>query len=145
MNWKIEVNRMNAAAYRFPKGWSTREEIAEQVECLPERVREVLNPGIKAGTIECRDFKVWEDGRFVRRTGYRKVRQMAAEMAAATGPKVAPKAAEPTAGMPVISRKRGTKGKIMSVKGDRMVIDWETTGPKECSMSAFRKKDIRLA
>jgi hypothetical protein len=140
MNWKAEVNRMNVSAYAWPKGWSTRDEIAEQVECSPERVREVLNPGIKAGTIEFRDFKVWEDGRFVRRTGYRKVSQ-----AAASAPKVAPQAMEPKAGMPVVSRKRGTKGKIVSVKGDRMVIEWETTGRKECSMSAFRKKDIRLA
>lgn len=136
MNWKTEVNRMNAAAYAWPRGWSTREEIAEQVECSPERVREVLNPGIKAGTIECRDFKVWEDGRFVRRTGYRKVKAPEA-----SGAK---ESSAPKAGMAVVSRKRGTQGKIVSVKGERLVIDWESTGRKECSMSAFRKKDIRL-
>lgn len=126
---------MNTAAYSWPKGWSSREEIAEQLECSPERVREVLNPGIKAGTIECKDFKIWEDGRFVRRTGYRK-------MTAAVPEKVA---SVPKAGMSVVSRKRGTRGKIVEVKGDKMVIEWESTGRKVCSMSALRKKDIRLA
>lgn len=128
---------MNAAAYSWPKGWSSREEIAEQLECSPERVREVLNPGIKAGTIESKDFKIWEDGRFVRRTGYRKV--------PASAPAPSEKeAAAPKPGMNVMSRKRGTRGKIVEVKGQKMVIEWETTGRKVCSMSALRKKDIRL-
>lgn len=73
MNWKNEVNRINKAAYCWPKGWSTREEIAEQLECSPDRVREVLAPGIKSGDIEVKDFQVWEDGRKIRKTGYRKV------------------------------------------------------------------------
>lgn len=138
MNWKSEVNKMNTAAYSWPKGWSSREEIAEQLECSPERVREVLNPGIKAGTIECKDFKIWEDGRFVRRTGYRKVALVATEKEAE-----APQA--PKAGMSVVSRKRGTRGKIIEVKGQKMVIEWESSaGRKVCSMSALRKKDIRL-
>lgn len=137
MNWKTEVNKMNAAAYSWPKGWSSREEIAEQLECSPERVREVLNPGIKAGTIECKDFKIWEDGRFVRRTGYRKVAAAVAERKEDV--------TAVRAGMNVVSRKRGTRGKIVEVKGDKMVIEWESTGRKVCSMSALRKKDIRLA
>lgn len=136
MNWKSEVNKMNTAAYSWPKGWSSREDIAEQLECSPERVREVLNPGIKAGTIECKDFKIWEDGRFVRRTGYRKVSAVLPEKKEDAAPK---------AGMSVVSRKRGTRGKIVEVKGEKMVIEWETTGRKVCSMSALRKKDIRLA
>jgi hypothetical protein len=73
MNWKIEVNRINKAAFSWPKGWSTREEIAEQLECSPDRVREILAPGIKTGDIEVKDFQVWEDGRKIRKTGYRKV------------------------------------------------------------------------
>ena len=73
MNWKNEVNRINKAAFSWPKGWSTREEIAEQLECSPDRVREVLAPGIKSGDIEVKDFQVWEDGRKIRKTGYRKV------------------------------------------------------------------------
>lgn len=73
MNWKNEVNRINKAAYSWPKGWSTREEIAEQLECSVDRVREILAPGIKSGDIEVKDFHVWEDGRKMRKTGYRKV------------------------------------------------------------------------
>jgi hypothetical protein len=72
MNWKNEVNRINKAAFAWPKGWSTREEVAEQLECSADRVREVLAPGIKCGDIETKDFQVWEDGRKVRKTGYRK-------------------------------------------------------------------------
>lgn len=129
---------MNTAAYSWPKGWSSREEIAEQLECSAERVREVLGPGIKAGTIEFKDFKTWEDGRFVRRTGYRKVGVVEQK-------KAEPMTVTPKAGMAVVSRKRGTRGKIVEVKGQKMVIDWETTGRKECGVSALRKKDIRLA
>jgi hypothetical protein len=73
MNWKAEVDRMNKAAYAWPKGWDTREDIADQLECSIDRVREILGPGIKAGAIEVKDFKIWDDGRFIRKTGYRKV------------------------------------------------------------------------
>ena len=134
MNWKNEVNKMNAAAYGWPKGWSSREEIAEQLECSPERVREVLAPGIKAGTIETKEFKIWDGGRLLRRPGYRKVEK-------ATPPEVA---AVPKAGVEVISRKRGSRGRILEVRGNKMVIDWETTGRKECSVSAVKRGDIRL-
>jgi hypothetical protein len=139
MNWKAEVHRMNAAAYGWPKGWSSREEIAEQLECSPERVREVLNPGIKAGAIEVKDFKIWEDGRFVRRTGYRKVGVAAPEAKPAPriegGIKV---------GMEVLSRKRGNRGKVIKVVGDRLTIDWGGT-VRDCGMSAVHKGDVRLA
>jgi hypothetical protein len=137
MNWKNEVNKMNAAAYSWPKGWSSREEIAEQLECSPERVREVLSPGLKAGTIETKEFKVWDGVRLLRRPGYRKVEK---------GEAPAPTAASvPKAGMAVISRKRGSRGRILEVRGDKkMVIDWETAGRKECSLSALKRGDIRL-
>lgn len=135
MNWKNEVNKMNAAAYGWPKGWASREEIAEQLECSPERVREVLAPGIKAGSIETKEFKVWDGARFLRRPGYRKVEKGAAPASDETVPE---------AGMAVVSRKRGTRGKIVEVKGQKMVIDWETTGRKECSLGALKKRDIRL-
>jgi len=135
MNWKNEVHKMNAAAYGWPKGWSSREEIAEQLECSPERVREVLAPGIKAGSIETKEFKIWDGGRLVRRPGYRKVEKTAAAAAAPSVPK---------AGVEVISRKRGSRGRILEVRGNKMVIDWETAGRKECSLSAVKRGDIRL-
>jgi hypothetical protein len=87
MNWKNEVNRINKAAFSWPKGWSTREEIAEQLECSPDRVREVLAPGIKTGDIEVKDFQVWEDGRKIRKTGYRKVMAEADKPSKAAKPK----------------------------------------------------------
>jgi hypothetical protein len=76
MNWKSEVDRMNKEKFGWHlyarEGWSTKEEIAKQLECSPDRVREVLAPGLKDGVIEVKDLRVWEAGRMIRKTGYRK-------------------------------------------------------------------------
>jgi hypothetical protein len=74
MNWKNYVATQNAKAFVLPPGWDSRETIAEQLECAPERVREHLQPGIAAREIEVRQFPVWdaELGRKIVVTAYRK-------------------------------------------------------------------------
>jgi biotin operon repressor len=73
MNWKNYVEKQNAKVYTLPAGWDSRESIAEQLECSPDRVREHLQPGIAAKEIESRQFPVWDSalGRKVAVTAYR--------------------------------------------------------------------------
>lgn len=73
MKWKKLLHKQNAKHYAWPAGWDTAEEIAEQLECSPERVREHLAPSIRAGEVECKQFTIWdaETGRKVIKTGFR--------------------------------------------------------------------------
>jgi hypothetical protein len=73
MKWKKLLHKQNARHYAWPPGWDTAEEIAEQLECSPERVREHLAPSIRAGEVECKQFTIWdsESGRKVIKTGFR--------------------------------------------------------------------------
>jgi hypothetical protein len=73
MNWKTTVSKLNAKHYSFPAGWDTRDTIAAQLECSPDRVDTLLGPGLKSGEIEKQQFPVW-DGRLHRKIlvwGYR--------------------------------------------------------------------------
>lgn len=73
MKWKKLLHKQNARHYAWPPGWDTAEQIAEQLECSPERVREHLAPSIRAGEVECKQFTIWdaETGRKVIKTGFR--------------------------------------------------------------------------
>ena len=75
MNWAKEIEQINRERYRVPEGWDTKEKIAEQLQCSPERVNDLLRPGIQAGVFEGKDFSVWDDSRrlAVRVRCYRKV------------------------------------------------------------------------
>ena len=74
MNWKSLVETQNAKSYVLPEGWDSREKIAEQLECSPDRVRILLAPGLKSGAIETAVFPVWCDvtKRVVRTSAYRR-------------------------------------------------------------------------
>jgi hypothetical protein len=60
-NWKSTVAKLNRKTYAWPAGWSTREQVAEELECSPERVSEILAPGIRLGDIEKGSFPVWDE------------------------------------------------------------------------------------
>jgi hypothetical protein len=60
MNWKNTVSKLNARHYAFPAGWDTRDTIADQLECAPDRVDTLLAPGLKSGEIEKQQFPVWD-------------------------------------------------------------------------------------
>jgi predicted transcriptional regulator len=63
MNWKTYVEKQNAKTYVLPEGWSSKEEVAEQLGCSPDSVRDRLKPGIASGEIEAQQFKVWNEER----------------------------------------------------------------------------------
>jgi DNA-binding Lrp family transcriptional regulator len=74
MNWKNYVVDLQRQTYRLPPGWDSREDIAAQLDCSPERVLDHLRPAIKSGAVEQGSFEVWDEklGRKVRVTAYRK-------------------------------------------------------------------------
>lgn len=73
MNWKAAVSKLNSKHFAFPAGWDTRDTIAAQLECSPDRVDTLLGPGLKSGEIEKQQFPVWDArlGRKVLVWGYR--------------------------------------------------------------------------
>lgn len=73
MNWKNHVESQSSKLYVLPPGWDSREKIADQLECSPDRVRLQLAPGIKSGSIEMSVFPVWDKvtKRVMRVTAYR--------------------------------------------------------------------------
>ncbi len=72
-NWKTIVDEHNKRAFAWPPGWSTKEDIAIQLGCTPDRVRDVLAPALRAGVVEAKMHRVWTDGRMSRVIGYRQV------------------------------------------------------------------------
>ncbi len=78
-NWKKTIDTLNAERFTIPDGWDTRDQVAVSLECAPDRVSDILKPGIASGDIERKEFSVWNPGRrmtekvvcyrVVRRTG----------------------------------------------------------------------------
>lgn len=60
MNWKTLVEKENARTFVLPKGWDSRDTIAAQLDCSPERVRDHLRPALKSGKVKEQQFKVWD-------------------------------------------------------------------------------------
>lgn len=77
MNWKNLVERQNAKTYVLPEGWDSRDTVATQLDCAPEKVHEHLKPCLAAHTVEKRDFVVWDTqlGQKVRITAYRQLKE----------------------------------------------------------------------
>lgn len=73
MNWKSVVEKKNAEIFKLPAGWDSRDTVAEELECSPERVSEILRPAIKAKDVEQSTFPVWDKElkRVIRVTAYR--------------------------------------------------------------------------
>jgi hypothetical protein len=59
-DWTALVEKNNAKVYRIPEGWDARDDVAEQLNCSPERVSEVLRHAIKGGEVEKKVFPVWD-------------------------------------------------------------------------------------
>ncbi len=72
-NWNKTVNEINRKRYVIPAGWDTKEQVADSLECDPNKVADLLKPGIQSGDIEKQDFSVWDEKRrmAVRITCYR--------------------------------------------------------------------------
>lgn len=59
-NWKSLVEKVNAETFVLPDGWDSRDFIAEQLECSPEKVDDLLRPGLKSGRFIKQQHKVWD-------------------------------------------------------------------------------------
>jgi len=72
-NWKSIVEKNQAKTFVLPAGWDSRAKIAEQLVCSDDQVGRLLNPMVKAGTIEVKVFPVWDPAtkRVMRVTAYR--------------------------------------------------------------------------
>jgi len=88
VDWKKLVDQQNAKTYSFPSkdGWETREAIAEELGCSPEKVHATLRPALSEGVVEKQEFPVWDPKlkRLIRVTGYRKTRETEVAPAAGT-------------------------------------------------------------
>lgn len=80
MNWRTFVEKKNAKTFVLPSGWDSRDKIAEQLECSPDRVDDHLRPAIKSGEVERQQFPVWDSQlkRKVLVTAYRETKAMSA-------------------------------------------------------------------
>jgi hypothetical protein len=62
-NWNKTVTEINRKRYVIPEGWDTREVVAEQLQCAPDKVADLLKPGLSSGEIERQTFSVWDESR----------------------------------------------------------------------------------
>ena len=62
-NWKKTIDAINAERYTIPAGWDTRDQVAASLECAPDKVLDLLKPGITSGEIERKEFSVWNPSR----------------------------------------------------------------------------------
>ena len=62
-NWLKLTNKINAERFQIPDGWETREQVAESLQCAPDKVADLLKAGIQAGDIERAQFPVWCESR----------------------------------------------------------------------------------
>jgi len=58
-NWRKTIDTINAERFTIPEGWDTRDQVAISLECAPEKVLDLLKPGIASGEIERGEFSVW--------------------------------------------------------------------------------------
>jgi hypothetical protein len=61
--WLKTINRINSNRFQVPAGWQTREQVAADLQCDPDRVADLLKPGLQSGDFERQDFPVWDSGR----------------------------------------------------------------------------------
>lgn len=75
MKWTNIVEKAQSKAFVLPPGWDSREKIAEDLGCAPERVRILLAPALKAGTVITDTFTVYDKAlkRLVRVTAFKEV------------------------------------------------------------------------
>jgi hypothetical protein len=62
-NWIKTVNEINHKRFTIPPGWETRDQVAESLQCAPDKVADILKPGIASGDIDKYDYPVWDEKR----------------------------------------------------------------------------------
>ena len=136
-NWKNIVSSSNARQYKWPAGWQTREQVAEELECSRDRVSDVLAPAIEQGLVERKSFPVWDQTtrRKIMVTGYREISRTERQERAAEPEKTSQK--EPAEGAKVRRRRGSGKIGILSRDGKRWKITWPHCKPTYPSKKAF--------
>lgn len=60
MSWQKAIDKINAEKFKLPPGWDTKEKIANELQCSPDRVHDLLKPGLASGAFESQEFPVWD-------------------------------------------------------------------------------------
>jgi hypothetical protein len=133
-NWKKIVSSSNAKQYRWPTGWQTREQVAEDLECSRDRVAEILAPAIEQGLIERKQFPVWDlaTHRKIMITGYREIPRE--ERGDGSKEKK-----EPTEGAKVRRKHGSGKIGVLSKDGRKWKVTWPHCPPTFPAPKAFNK------
>lgn len=61
-NWKTLAEKENAKTYVLPEGWDSRDTVAAQLDCSPEKVDDHLRPALKSGKVVKQQHRVWDAG-----------------------------------------------------------------------------------
>jgi len=59
-NWTLLAEKENAKAYVLPPGWDSRDTVAVQLDCTPEKVDDVLRPALKSGKVVKQQHRIWD-------------------------------------------------------------------------------------
>ena len=59
-NWTLLAEKENAKAYVLPSGWDSRDTVAVQLDCAPEKVDDVLRPALKSGKVVKQQHRIWD-------------------------------------------------------------------------------------
>jgi len=59
-NWTLLAEKENAKAYVLPSGWDSRDTVAVQLDCTPEKVDDVLRPALKSGKVVKQQHRIWD-------------------------------------------------------------------------------------
>lgn len=62
-NWAKTIAKINKERFTIPAGWDTREQVAKALQCDPDRVLDILKPGLASGEIERKEFPTWDEKR----------------------------------------------------------------------------------
>lgn len=62
-NWAKTIAKINKERFTIPTGWDTREQVAKALQCDPDRVLDILKPGLASGEIERKEFSTWDEKR----------------------------------------------------------------------------------
>lgn len=60
-NWKSLAEKENAKTYVLPSGWDSRDTVAAQLDCSPEKVDDYLRPALKSGKVIKQQHRVWDN------------------------------------------------------------------------------------
>lgn len=138
-NWKKVHEKILNKTHQPPHGWDSRDYVASQLQCPPDKVSQILSPGVKAGEIEVKVFSVWDKNikRVVQRTFYRENRVKTVEDDL---PEVNLKKFDNDSGRRVYCRKRRMQGVY---RADGSVL-WDNGKVSFPSKKAFKKCDVKF-